>query len=78
MGSLLSEFTETKKQNGFLAFQRLVGTLYFKKHYAAMASRKDVQTPQQLPIRAAWFLPKTAKILALTRALQTAFCDFLR
>ncbi len=48
MGNFLSEHKETNKKKGFLSFQRLIGTLYFKKHYAAMASRKDVQIPQQL------------------------------
>ena len=33
---------------GFLAFIRLVGTMYLKKYHSAMASLKGVYTPQQL------------------------------
>ncbi len=36
------------KERGFLSFLRLIGTLYFKKHISAMASLKNVETPQQL------------------------------
>ena len=45
---LLSDTTEDKKEMGFLAFLRLIGTLYFKKHYSAIVSLKGVETPQQL------------------------------
>ncbi len=50
MGNFLLEHKETNTIKGFLSFQRLIGTLYFKKHYAAMASRKDVQTPNNCSI----------------------------
>lgn len=48
MSGLLSDFTEDKKDLGFLALLRLVGTLYFKKYYSAVVSLKGVETPQQL------------------------------
>ena len=37
---LLSDISEDKRERGFLAFLRLIGTLYFKKHISAMASLK--------------------------------------
>ncbi len=45
---LLSDTAEDRKETGFLAFLRLIGTLYYKKYYASMVSLKGVQTPQQL------------------------------
>jgi len=45
---LLSDMAENCKEVGFLAFLRLIGTLYFKKHYSSIVSLKGVQTPQQL------------------------------
>ena len=45
---LLSDIGEDVKERGFLSFLRLIGTLYFKKHNSAMASLKNVETPQQL------------------------------
>ena len=47
LGSL-SDISEQQKSVGFFAFIRLVGTLYFKKHYAAVVSLKGLETPQQL------------------------------
>ena len=45
---LLCDISEDKREKGFLSFLRLVGTLYFKKHFSAMVSLKNVETPQQL------------------------------
>ena len=47
LGSL-SDTAENTKSFGFLAFLRLIGTLYFKKHYSAVVSLKGLETPQQL------------------------------
>ena len=47
LGSL-SDISEQQKSVGFFTFIRLVGTLYFKKHYAAVVSLKGLETPQQL------------------------------
>ncbi len=44
----LADTAENKKDVGFLAFLRLIGTLYFKKHYSALVSLKGSETPQQL------------------------------
>ena len=33
---------------GYLSFLRLVGCLYFKKHYSAVVSLKSIETPTQL------------------------------
>ena len=38
----------TLRERGFLAFLRLIRTLYFKKYISAMASLKNVETPLQL------------------------------
>ncbi len=46
MEGSLSDIYDT--ENGYLAFLRLIGTLYFKKHYSAMVSLKEVETPSQL------------------------------
>ena len=35
-------------EKGFLAFLRLIGTIYFKQHYASMTSLKNIETPLQL------------------------------
>ena len=40
--------SEKDKNVGFLSFLRLVGCLYFKKHYSAVVSLKSIETPQQL------------------------------
>ena len=48
MDGLLSDTSEERIEMGFLAFLRLIGTLYFKKHYAAMVSLKGTETPLQL------------------------------
>ena len=45
---LLCHNSEGNKAAGFLAFLRLIGCLYFKKHYSAVASLKSIETPQQL------------------------------
>ena len=34
--------------NNYLSFLRLIGTLYFKKHYSAVVSLRSTETPQQL------------------------------
>ena len=47
LGSL-SDTTENKIFFGFLVLLRLIGTLYFKKHYSAVVSLKGLETPQQL------------------------------
>lgn len=44
----LCDISEDSKHTGFLSFLRLIGCLYFKKHYSAVASLKSVETPQQL------------------------------
>ncbi len=44
----LSNISIENRDKGFLAFLRLVGTIYFKKHISAMSSIKNVETPQQL------------------------------
>ena len=48
MGGLLSDVTNKRRDIGFLAFTRLIGTLYFKKHYSAIVSLTGMETPQQL------------------------------
>ncbi len=48
MPGSLSDSGEKNKENGFLAFLRLIGTLYFKKHYSAIVSLKGSKTPHQL------------------------------
>ena len=45
---LLCHYSEDNKAVGFLAFLRLIGSLYFKKHYSAVVSLKSVETSQQL------------------------------
>ena len=37
---LLSNILEGTKEEGFLAFLRLIGCLYFKKHYSSVVSLK--------------------------------------
>lgn len=44
----LSDCSASSKKRGYLAFLRLIGTIYFKKHYAAFVSLKGTETPQQL------------------------------
>jgi hypothetical protein len=44
----LSEITEGSRELGFLAFLRLIGTVYFKKHLASFISIHNVNTPVQL------------------------------
>ena len=44
---LLSENSKEGMKQGFLAFLRLVGTLYFKKYLSAFVSLRDVETPNQ-------------------------------
>ena len=48
MTGSLSDIDESVNEVGFLAFIRLIGTVYFKKYYSAIASLKGVYTPQQL------------------------------
>ena len=43
----LSDVSDNTRDKGFLAFIRLIGTLYFNKHYSAMVSLKGVEIPQQ-------------------------------
>ena len=47
-GSLLCHISEDNKYTGFLSFLRLIGCLYFKKHFSAIVSLRSVETPQQL------------------------------
>ena len=44
----LSYTSEENKHTGFLFFLRLVGYLYFKKHYSAVVSLTSIETPEQL------------------------------
>ena len=44
----LSDCSPLSKEQGYLAFLRLIGTIYFKKHYSAFVSLKGIETPQQL------------------------------
>ena len=46
-GELSFTTVGTIKEN-FLSFLRLIGTLYFKKHYSAMVSLRGAETPQHL------------------------------
>ena len=47
--SMPGNLSETKHmQTGFLAFIRLIGTLYFKKHLSAFVSELGFETPNQL------------------------------
>ena len=46
-GSLSENSGESETKRGFLAFVRLVGTLYFKKHLSAFVTLRSVQTPIQ-------------------------------
>ena len=48
MCGMLSNNSGDMVEEGFLAFLWLIGTLYFKKHYAAILSLKGAETPQQL------------------------------
>ncbi len=45
---LLSDISQGRIEKGFLSFLRLIGTLYFKKHYAAIVSLRGIETPVQL------------------------------
>lgn len=47
MTGSLSQTTKDKHM-GFLAFLRLIGSLYFKKYWAAIVTVHDCETPQQL------------------------------
>ena len=44
----LSDFIKDKREQGFLSFLRLVGTLYFKRHLSSFSSISHVETPDQL------------------------------
>ena len=44
----LCETRKDEQASGFLAFIRLIGTLYFKKHLSAFVSELGFQTPNQL------------------------------
>lgn len=48
MPGRLSQTADETKDMGVLAFMRLIGTLYFKKHFSACVSLKGTRTPQQL------------------------------
>ncbi len=48
MDGCLSHTQNDNKQKGFLAFLRLIGTLYFKKYWSAFATQCNCETPQQL------------------------------
>ena len=45
---LLCDYSSGKQHNGFLAFLRLIGTLYFKKYYSVFVSVKGFETPRQM------------------------------
>lgn len=47
MDGCLSQ-TREDNDSGFLAFLRLIGCLYYKKHWSAFVSRHNCETPQQL------------------------------
>ena len=44
----LSDCSTCDIKQGYLAFLRLIGTLYFKKHYSAFVSLRGIETPQHL------------------------------
>ena len=44
----LSDCSTSDIRQGYLAFLRLIGTLYFKKHYSAFVSLRGIETPQHL------------------------------
>ncbi len=46
-GELSFTTVDAIKEN-CLSFLRLIGTLYFKKHFSAMVSLRETETPQQL------------------------------
>lgn len=48
MQSSLANFNLQMREFGFLAFLRLVGTAYFKKHLASVISHYNLETPTQL------------------------------
>jgi hypothetical protein len=48
MPGSLNQFREHNKNMGFLSFLRLIGTVYFKKHFASFFSLYQHKTPQQL------------------------------
>ena len=48
MEGSLSETSHHKRDSGFLAFTRLIGTLYFKKHLSSFVSVYSFENPNQL------------------------------
>ena len=48
MDGSLSDIATDRRELGFLAFLRLTGTLYFKKHLASFMSVLNVERPDQL------------------------------
>ena len=44
----LSQTVTGNREDGFLAFLRLIGTAYFQKHVSTFSSRLNCQTPRQL------------------------------
>ena len=48
MEGCLSQAQDSSKEKGFLAFLRLIGTLYFKKHLTALVTQFECETPQHL------------------------------
>ena len=44
----LSDCSTSNFKKGYLAFLRLIGTLYFEKHYSAFVSLQGIETPQHL------------------------------
>ena len=48
MEGCLSQTQESNREKGFLAFLRLIGTLYFKKYLPAFVTQFGCETPQHL------------------------------
>jgi hypothetical protein len=48
MPGCLSEFSVNNRSSGFLAFIRLIGTAYFKKHISSFISVYNMHTPHHL------------------------------
>ena len=48
MPGCLSQTVTGNREDGFLAFLRLIGTAYFQKHVSTFSSQLDCQTPRQL------------------------------
>jgi hypothetical protein len=44
----LADIQQNNRDSGFLAFLRLIGTAYFKKHLSSFVSLNGCETPQQL------------------------------